>query len=134
MTSRLPLLVVNLRFLTNRGDHIYLDWERVDLNGDRGLGEFDESGLEACNKLLRKYRTQLGRKTSQIENLTDTFTRFWLNSDEEVNQQRKMTLPWCKTCEIRGHSTRYCEFKYVEEGPLKEVDALVSYMKSEQEN
>ena len=105
-------------------------WELIELNGDKGLGVFDESGLEACNKLLRKFRIQLGRKTSQMDNLIDTFIRFWLNSDEEVNQQRKKTLPWCKNCSIRGHSTRYCPLRNTTEGPLNEVDTLVKYMKS----
>ena len=105
-------------------------YELIELNENNGLGVFDESGLEACNKLLRRFRTQLGRKTSKMDNLTDTFTRFWLN-DEEVNNQRKMTLPLSKSCSKRGHSTRYCPLKKSAEGPLNQVDTLVKYMKSD---
>lgn len=45
----------------------------------RGLGSLDESGLEGCNKLIRRFRTTLARKRSQADNLLDVFSRLWVN-------------------------------------------------------
>ena len=39
-------------------------WELIDKNGGMGLGVLSEAGLEACNKLLRNYRTGKARKDS----------------------------------------------------------------------
>ena len=36
-----------------------------------GLGTIAEGGLEACNKLLRRYRIRLSRKCTQVDNLKD---------------------------------------------------------------
>ena len=60
-------------------------WEFIELNGDRGLRNLDESGLEGNNKILRGICTKLGRKTSQSENLIDTIRRMWVGSDSKVN-------------------------------------------------
>ena len=55
--------------------------ELIASNDGFGLLEYSESGLEANNKFLRFYRTFLARKTGQVQNLTDVFTRMWLKSD-----------------------------------------------------
>ena len=47
-----------------------LPWVSI-IIADSGLGVLDESGLEACDKLIRKLRTSLARKRSQLDNLTD---------------------------------------------------------------
>ena len=39
-------------------------WELIEMNDGRGLKCFDESGLEANNKILRSIRLKLARKTS----------------------------------------------------------------------
>ena len=56
-------------------------WDLVALNDNFGLGTVSEGGIEACNKLLRRYRTQLSRKTSQHDYLQDCVKRLWVNSD-----------------------------------------------------
>ena len=84
-------------------------WEFVLENEERGLGSLDESGLEGCNKIIRRFRTTLSRKCSQADNLIDVFSRLWVNSDPVINLERQKTLSFCKTCKIKGHSTRYCK-------------------------
>ena len=86
-------------------------WELIELNDSEGLGSLDESGLEGCNKILRKIRTNLLRKNSQPSNLVDTQGRMWTTSDPIVNDERKKAKPYCNHCVIRGHSTRYCKEK-----------------------
>ena len=55
-------------------------WELMENNDECGLKNFDESGLEANNKVLRGIRTKLARKTSQDDNLNYTINRLWLGS------------------------------------------------------
>ena len=100
-------------------------WELISENDGHGLGNLDESGLEACNKLIRKFRTSLARKSSQMDNLTDVIRRLWVNTDPLINLERQKTLSFCKECNIRGHSTRYCIAK-------KDItdDALITYLTS----
>ena len=59
-------------------------WELIEMNRDRGLKNFDESGLEGSNKILRTIRLKLARKTSQSANLEDTIRRMCLGSDPKV--------------------------------------------------
>ena len=100
-------------------------WELISENDGHGLGNLDESGLEACNKLIWKFRTSLAWKTSQIDNLTDVLRRLWVNTDPIINLERQKTLSFCKLCSARGHSTRYCIAK-------KDItdDDLIKYLTS----
>ena len=86
-------------------------WELIQHNDGHGLGNLDESGLEGCNKILRSIRKTLSRKISQDANLTDTLNRLWLASDPVVNAERLKAKPFCKTCQVKGHHTRYCPEK-----------------------
>ena len=86
-------------------------WELIQHNDGHGLGNLDESGLEACNKILRSIRKTLSRKISQEANLRDTLNRLWLASDPVVNAERLKAKPFCKVCQVRGHHTRYCPEK-----------------------
>ena len=99
-------------------------WELIELNDGRGLKCFDESGLEANNKILRSIRLKLARKTSQADNLQDVINRMWMASDPKVNYIRQQTKPFCKHCQERGHSTRYCKKTYKVSGPLSSDDSL----------
>ena len=99
-------------------------WELIDRNDDKGLKCFDESGLEANNKVLRSIRLNLSRKTSQTENLEDVINRLWLGSDPVVNNIRLQARPFCKHCKEYGHSTRYCRKANPVLGPLSNDDAL----------
>ena len=99
-------------------------WELIELNGDQGLRNLDESGLEGNNKILCGIRTKLARKTSQSANLVDTIRRLWMGSDPKVNVHRLKTKPYCKHCTEHGHSTRYCKTLHTVSGPISCVDAL----------
>ena len=56
-------------------------WELIEMNDGCGLKCFDESGLDANNKILRSFCLKLARKTSQADNLEDVINRLWLGSD-----------------------------------------------------
>ena len=45
---------------------------------------FSEEGSEACNKLIRKYREHLARKTSSEDNMIDIFVRLACESDPVI--------------------------------------------------
>ena len=83
-------------------------WELIELNGGYGMGSLDELGMEGCHKVLRGIRTRLSRKISQQANLLDTIRRMWYASDPMVNEERMKGWPYCKSCKVCGHSTRYC--------------------------
>ena len=103
-------------------------WDLVALNDNFGLGTVSEGGIEACNKLLRRYRTRLSRKTSQHDNLQDCAKRLWVNSDPVLEHLRLKALPICKKCSNRGHIARYCPSSIMT--VIQEEDSLVeSYFK-----
>ena len=83
-------------------------WELISMNGGRGLGIYAEEGLEGCNKYLRRFRVSLSRKCGKEENQLDCVRRLWDKSDPVSNKHREDILPSCKTCNTKGHSTRYC--------------------------
>ena len=96
----------------------------IEMKRDRGLKNFDKSGLEGSNKILRTIRLKLARKTSQSANLEDTIRRMWLGSDPKVCTVRMKVQPFCKHCSEHGYSTRYCKVKNPMFGPLSDDDAL----------
>lgn len=99
-------------------------WELIDMNEGCGLKNWDESGLEANNKVLRAIRLKLARKTSQADNLEDVINRMWLGSDPKINHIRLQAQSFCKHCKEHGHSTRYCKTAHPVFGPLTDDDAL----------
>ena len=46
-----------------------------DYNEGFGLDDLSEEGIEACNKLIRRYRERLSRKFSYEDNIKDVFVR-----------------------------------------------------------
>ena len=99
-------------------------WELIELNDDNGLKNWDESGLEANNKILRTIRQKLARKTSQSDNLNDVIRRLWLGSDPKAKNIRLRAQTYYKHCSEYGHSTRYCKLKKPVLGPLSNDNAL----------
>ena len=99
-------------------------WELIEFNDGECLGNLDESGLEGCNKILRRIRINLSRKSSQNSNLVDTLTRMWTGSDPLVNQERIKVRPYCKHCKVYGHSIRYCREKHAEDSARSFEDHL----------
>ena len=85
-------------------------WELIQRNDGHGLGAYSEQGLEHNNKYLRWIRTNLARKTSQVDNLTDCMSRFWLRSDPIV--RAAAPKPKCTRCnEGPPHYTVSCPTK-----------------------
>ena len=84
-------------------------WELIYFNGNKGLGEFTESGLENNNKFLRFYRQNLARKVNQTTNLEDCITRLWLRSDPGIRNAAPKSL--CTRCSSRNHYTVSCPEK-----------------------
>ena len=78
--------------------------ELIRANDGCGLEAFSEEGMEANNKRLRQIRTELSRKTSQQDNLTDCFKRLWTGSDPLVCQERRKGQKTCKVCQAFGHT------------------------------
>ena len=99
-------------------------WELIQHNNSEGLQRLDESGMEGCNKLLRQIRGTLSRKTSQLDNLTDTLSRMWVSSDPVIQRERMKALPFCTHCNILGHGTRYCSVK----NPLMEAQTYDNFL------
>ena len=52
-----------------------------DCNDGYGLKEYSEEAVEACNKLIRRYREHLSRKYSVSLNIRDVFVRILGQSD-----------------------------------------------------
>ena len=75
-----------------------------DCNNGRGLKEFSEEGLEACNKLIRRIREHLARKTCFSHNTKDVFIRLLTQSDPVLQSFRKHLK--CGDCGEYGHTNR----------------------------
>lgn len=99
-------------------------WDLIALNDNHGLGTVSEGGIEACNKLLRRYRIRLSRKRNQHDNLHDCAKRLWVGSDPVLEDMRLKHLPVCNKCSHRGHIGRYCPSSILT--AVQEEDALVS--------
>ena len=55
-------------------------WEKIQWNGEKGLGNLSEEGLEANNKFIRFFRARRSRTNSTLNNFTDTFNHLWRRS------------------------------------------------------
>ena len=62
-----------------------------DHNGGYGLEDLSEEGLEACNKLVRRYRERLSRKFRFEDNIRDVFIRLISQSDPILSSFRNIT-------------------------------------------
>ena len=65
---------------------------------------FSEEGSEACNKLIRKYKEHLARKTSFEDNISDIFIRLAPESDPGLLEIRSKFRS--KRCGEEGHTRR----------------------------
>lgn len=101
--------------------------ELIEENGNRGLNNFTESGLEANNKFLRQYRINKARKTNQHDSLTDCINRLWDKSDPSV--MKSMERLACNHCKGIGHTIRSCEqLKAAIYGCNSEYDSLLYFL------
>ena len=62
-----------------------------DHNGGYGLEDLSEEGLEACNKLMRRYRESLSWKFSFEENVRYVFIRLISQSDPIISSFPNIT-------------------------------------------
>ena len=53
-------------------------------NECKGLGNFNESGLESNHKYPRQFRANFSRKCSQFSNLSDCFRRLCFKRNPEI--------------------------------------------------
>ena len=66
-------------------------WEVIELNGEFGLGDVSEEGLEALNKQILNMREHGARKDSTENNFLDTFNHLWDRSRPTiVEMERKI--------------------------------------------
>ena len=72
-----------------------------DCNDGYGLKEYSEEAVEACNKLIRRFREHLSRKNSFTSNIKDVFTRLLSQSDPLLSSYRRTLV--CKHCGEIGH-------------------------------
>ena len=83
-------------------------WELIEKNDGRWFGMLSEAGIEASNKILRRFRISLSRKCDQITNLSDCMIRLFTRSDPVLNNIRYEVLPRCKVCCSIGHAKKEC--------------------------
>ena len=75
-----------------------------EVNSGFGFKCFSEEGSEACNKLIRKYREHLARKTSFEGNMIDIFVRLACEVDPVLLGFRSKLR--CERCGEEGHTRR----------------------------
>ena len=83
--------------------------ELVQINNNRGLGDYTEQGLKHNNKFLRFFCQHLARKQDQASNLEDCITRLWLSSDPGLHEAAPKLH--CSRCPKGGHHTVSCPSK-----------------------
>ena len=124
-------LLVNLRGPNNKPwiypsptVHSFLghSLELLQVNDNHGLGKFSEQGLENNNKILRFFRKNLSRKCSQYANLSDCFSRLWLQSDPVIRRCGRQVKP-CTHCSHTGHFTVSCPEKLRWLDPVQAPDS-----------
>ena len=64
----------------------------LNCNNGFGLKEYSEEAIEACNKLIRKYRDNLSRKSSFSLNIKDIFIRLLSQSDPILRSFRRTLI------------------------------------------
>ena len=66
-------------------------WEVIELNGEFGLGDVSEEGLEVLNKQIKDMREHGSRKDSTENNFLDTYHHLWDRSRPTiVEMERKI--------------------------------------------
>ena len=98
--------------------------ELISNNACLGLGNFSEEGLEACHKLIRRFRASWSLQSGDEANLKDLLKKMWLISDPYFYSLRK-TLK-CLRCGSTGHQRNCTLFEILEN--RSEADILVEEM------
>ena len=83
--------------------------QRIHLNDNYGLGSLSEESLESAHKMVRRFRELGARKCGLKENLTDVFTRWYVQSDPTIQAEARVYQ--CKNCFQLYHTSRSCKRK-----------------------
>ena len=75
--------------------------ELVQNNSCMGVGHLSEEGLEACHKIIRRFRASWTQQTSDDANLKDLLKKLWLVSDPLFYSLRRVIK--CAKCGLTGH-------------------------------
>ena len=73
-------------------------------NMGMGIGHLSEEGLEACHKIIRRFRATWTLQTSDDTNLNDLIKKLWLISDPLFYSYRKVLR--CSKCGSTGHQRK----------------------------
>ena len=73
-------------------------------NNCRGIGHLSEEGLEACHKIIRRFRASWTLQTSDDANLKDLVKKMWLISDPLFYSYRRVIR--CPKCGATGHQRK----------------------------
>ena len=107
----------------------------VEANGGYGFKKLSEEPLESNNKLIRKFRESLARKTNQLENLTDVATRLWVKSDPIIRSLKRAL--YCKVCDkFSDHTMRssQCPQKIIYSPRLSDDAFLLQFIVNQDGN
>ena len=69
------------RYLAHSADAIFR-------NSSTGLAQLSEAPLESMHKNMRFFRKNLARKVNLDMNLTDAYSRLWLNSAPQIRKMK----------------------------------------------
>ena len=98
--------------------------ELVEKNMCMGIGHLSEEGLEACHKLIRRFRATWTLQSSDNANIKDLIKKLWLVSDPYFYSFRRTIK--CSKCGSTGHQ-RNCPF-VVNISKQSESDVMVEEM------
>ena len=98
--------------------------ELVDKNMCMGLGDLSEEGLEACHKIMRRFRSCWTLQLNDNANLKDLLRKMWLVSDPLFYSYRRTIK--CPKCGNTGHQ-KNCPL-LPQDRNLSQADIMVEEM------
>ena len=83
--------------------------ELIQNNACLGVGHLSEEGLEACHKIIRKFRSSWTLQKSDDANLKDLAKKMFLISDQHLYSLRRVIK--CPKCGLTGHKRKCPKFR-----------------------
>ena len=80
-------------------------------NMSMGVGHLSEEGLEACHKIIRRFRANWTLQSSDEANLKDLIKKLWLSSDPLFYSYRRVIK--CHKCGLIGHQKKCSNTKII---------------------
>ncbi|CAL4120500.1 unnamed protein product, partial [Meganyctiphanes norvegica] len=78
--------------------------ELIEKNDCLGIGHLSEEGLEACHKIIRRFRAYWTLQTNDTVNMKDLIKKMWLISDPLFYSFRRVLK--CSKCGSTGHQRK----------------------------